>query len=39
MADSALQMPTQEPIHKLITFIFRAQLARGPPSSAAKLWQ
>jgi hypothetical protein len=38
MADSALQTPTQELIHKLIAFIFSAHLARGPPSGPAKLW-
>jgi hypothetical protein len=38
MADSALQTPTQEPIHKLIVFIFWAHLVRSPPSGSANLW-
>jgi hypothetical protein len=39
MADLALQTPAQELIHKLIVFIFWANLVRGPPSGSAKLWQ
>jgi hypothetical protein len=39
MANLALQMPVQEPIRKLIVFIFWAYLVRGPPSGSAKLWR
>jgi hypothetical protein len=39
MADSALQTPAQEPIHKLIVFIFWAHLIRVPCSGSAKLWR
>jgi hypothetical protein len=39
MADSALQTPAQEPIRKLIIFIFWAHLVHGPPSGSAKLWR
>jgi hypothetical protein len=39
MANSALQTPTEEPIRKLIIFILRAYLSRGPPSDPAKLWR
>jgi hypothetical protein len=38
MADSVLQTPAQEPIHKLIVFIFLAHLIHGPHSDSAKLW-
>jgi hypothetical protein len=38
MADLALQTPTQEPIHKLIVFMFWAHLVHDPPSGSSKLW-